>query len=163
VLPQGAGLDGLVGASRAGGAWRLASELAQLRAGAGVPIVMGQARSAAVRVEAGGSIFGAVTNRSWVATAGSQALPAQTVGGLATIWRFPPAATLVRVGKAGSAGQHLADLGMLAIWAVGLAVAWRGRRPDTLARLARAHLETGPGEEVLDIDWSSLVDGQNVG
>ena len=109
-------------------------------------------------------LFGSVAPGSWRAAADGHTLVSRAIGGSATSWVLPVGRDTIAVARAGSGGQHLADLFMFVLWAVALWAARRRIRVSGRGQFSMVNLELGsPSADVLEIDWSSVLDGQNVG
>jgi hypothetical protein len=109
-------------------------------------------------------LYASVPPGSWSLVANGHRLPAGSVGSVASAWTLPTGREAVVLARAGSGGQHLADLVMILLWLVALGVARRALRRRPGLPFTMVNLELGsPGAEVLEIDWSSVLDGQSVG
>jgi hypothetical protein len=109
-------------------------------------------------------LFGSVRPDSWQVRADGRRVTAEPAGGLATSWVLPLGQDTVTVAPAGSDGQHLADVLMLLLWAVGIWTVRSRLRLGSKGPFNMANLELGsPSAEVMEIDWSDALDGQNVG
>jgi hypothetical protein len=167
VLSSNASAAQLVAAASGGGGWASASQLEQLDLSSAGALGVGPSGAGRFTVLIGPSadvLYGTVPPGSWRVTADSHGLPVQPVGGGATSWVLPVGRSTVAVARTGSGGQHLADVGMLLLWAFGLwAARWRIRARSG-GQFSMVNLELGsPGADVVEIDWSSVLDGQNVG
>ena len=108
-------------------------------------------------------LYASVPPGSWRARADGHALVGRSVAGAATSWVLPTGSDAVAIAPSSSGAQHFADVVTLVLWAVGLSLA-RTRRRKTVGEFIMANLEVGsPGADVLEIDWSAVLDGQNVG
>ena len=109
-------------------------------------------------------LFGSVRPGSWQVRADGRRVIAEPAGGLATSWVLPLGHDAVTVARAGSQGQHLADLMMVLLWAAGIWTVRSRLRLGSKGPFNMANLELGsPSAEVMEIDWSDVLDGQNVG
>ena len=169
------GVNGLAHDATAKSAWDFATQLQQLVLLPSGSIALAGRPEASFSYAASGSrggapvLLGTVPRGAWDVSVGARMAAAQPVDGLATFWaslpskgkRSAPAAMLRQTGMG---GQHLADVAMLVLWAGCLVAARARRRRGALSRLTKAQLDAGaPGDEVLEIDWEPLMDGESVG
>ncbi|HTW07178.1 MAG TPA: hypothetical protein VME46_06700, partial [Acidimicrobiales bacterium] len=144
-----------------------ASALQQLAPGRTAPLGVGTAGRAEFGVltaAAADVVYASVLPGTWELSDDGHPLPARTVGAVATSWSLPAGKTTVVVARSGAAAQHAADLLLVLLWLVALLLARRSLRRGARLPFTLANLELGsPSTEVLEIDWSSVLEGHSIG
>jgi GT2 family glycosyltransferase len=109
-------------------------------------------------------LYGAVPAASWRVTVNGHDVVGHSVEDGGTWWSLPVGRDVVAVSSAGSFGRHVADLVMVVIWVLALFSAVTRLHIGAGGQPAPTEIElrttSGPASE---IDWSDLLDGENVG
>jgi GT2 family glycosyltransferase len=167
LLASNLGGSHVAGAATPKAPWATAEQLQHVDLAPVGVLAVGSASTRSFSVTVGTRamlLYGAVPGRSWYVSANGHDLVGDPVVGGATEWVLPAGTDSVVVSRAGSAGQHVADVVMLLIWAVAVIAVLSRLRTRLSSQLTMASLELGgPGAEVSEIDWPVILDGQNVG